>query len=94
MSVYLKSLAVVVAMLGTLAGVGFVQRVLADQEFERASLMRERNSGNLLFESEYRIAQAAHLFLIYSAIGSFLIAVVGGSLLWGVGSLHGKLERR
>jgi hypothetical protein len=94
MSVYLKSLAVLVALLGTLAGVGFAMRVLSDAEFAQASLMRERNAGNLLFESEYRIAQAAHVFLIYSTLGSLLIAVVGGSLLWGVGSLHEKLDRR
>ena len=94
MSVYLKSLAVVIALLGSLAGAGFVRRVTSDEQFAQASLMRERNAGNILFESEYRVAQAAHVFLIYSAIGSFLIAVVGGSLLWGVGALHAKLDRR
>lgn len=93
MTIYLKSLAVVVALLGTLAGTAFVTRVWGDEEFARSSLLRERNAGNLLFESEFRVAQAAHVFLIYSAIGSFLIAVVGGSLIWGVGALHAKIDR-
>lgn len=93
MSRYLKTLAVVVALVGSLAGAAFVRRIAADEEFTRASMMRERNAGNLLFESEFRVAQAAHVFLVYSAIGSFLLAIVGGSLLWGLGELHAKLDR-
>jgi hypothetical protein len=37
---------------------------------------------------------AGYLFSIYSAVGSFLIALVGGSLLWGIGALHSKLDGR
>ena len=93
MAVYLKSVAVLVALLGGLAGVQFASLVGHDEEFQRAALMRQRNSGNVLFESEYRVAEAVHVFLIYSAIGCFLTALIGGSVLWGVGTLHTKTDR-
>ncbi len=94
MSTYLKAMAVVVAIAGTLVGSAFLLRVLRDEAYAQAAMLRERNSGNLLFESEFRVAQAEHVFLAYSSIGSFLIALIGGSLLWGVGELHAKLDRR
>ena len=94
MAVYLKTVGAVVLVAGLLMGVGFVQRALGDEEYRRVALMRERNPGNVLFESEYRVAEARRIFVFYSAAGSFLIAVIGGSLLWGLGSLHTKIDRR
>ncbi len=92
MAAYLKSVAVLVVLLSVLSGSRFVSLVVHDEEFQRASLMKERNAGNILFESEYRVAQAGHVFLIYSAVSCFLIALIGGSLLWGLGALHSKIE--
>jgi hypothetical protein len=94
MAVYLKSVAVLVALLGVLAGTRFALMVAHDEEYARAALLRDRNAGNLLFESEYRVAAAGRVFLIYSAAGAFLIALIAGSALWGLGSLHGKLDDR
>ena len=94
MAAYLKSLAAVVVVLGVLMGIAFVQQATGDEAFRRARLMKERNPGNVLFESEFRVAEARRVFLFYSAVGCFLTAVIGGSLLWGVGSLHAKLGRQ
>jgi hypothetical protein len=93
MAAYLKAVALIVALAGVLVGVRFVTLVRNDEAFARAAMMRERNAGNILFESEYRVAEAAHVFLVYSAASSFLIALIGGSLLWGVGALHSKVDR-
>jgi hypothetical protein len=82
-----------VALAGVLVGARFVTLVRNDEAFARAAMMRERNAGNILFESEYRVAEASHVFLVYSAASSFLIALIGGSLLWGLGSLHTKVGR-
>lgn len=92
MAVYLKSVAVLVVVLAVLTGSQFLRRVIHDEEFQRAALRKERNAGNILFESEYRVAAAGHVFLIYSAASCFLIALIGGSLLWGVGALHSKVD--
>jgi hypothetical protein len=95
MAVYLKSMAALVALLGVLLGIGFVRQAMKDDEgFRRAALMRDRNPGNVLVESEYRVAEARRVFLFYSAAASFLTAAIGGSLLWGVGALHSKADRR
>lgn len=93
MAAYLKMLGAIVMVLGILTGIYFLQTARGDEAYRRAELMRERNPGNVLFESEYRVARAQRIFLFYSAAGSFLTALVGGSLLWGVGALHGKVDR-
>ena len=72
MAVYLKSVAILVALLGVLAGTRFTLLVANDEEYSRAALLRDRNAGNLLFESEFRVAAAGHVFLIYSAVGAFM----------------------
>ncbi len=92
MAAYLKSAAVLVVVMAVLSGSRFVWLVVHDEEFQRAALLKDRNAGNVLFESEYRVAKAGHVFLIYSAVSCFLIALIGGSLLWGVGALHSKVD--
>jgi hypothetical protein len=93
MAVYLKSIAGLVVLLGVLTGSRFVLLVVSDENFARAALARERNAGNILYESEYRVAEAGRIFLIYSAVSCFMTALIGGSLLWGLGCLHSKLDR-
>jgi hypothetical protein len=93
MAVYLKSIAGLVVLFGVLTGSRFVSLIANDENFAKAALGKERNAGNILYESEYRVAEAGHIFLIYSAVSSFMTALIGGSLLWGVGSLHSKIDR-
>jgi hypothetical protein len=94
MAAYLKSAAVLVVVMAVLSGSRFVWLVIHDEEFQRAAFLKERNAGNVLFESEYRVAKAGHILLIYSAVSCFLVALIGGSLLWGVGALHTKVDGR
>ncbi|MGH7804744.1 MAG: hypothetical protein ACREQJ_10380 [Candidatus Binatia bacterium] len=93
MAAYLKTMAVVVGLFGLLCGLGFGYQAVADAEYALKRLARERNPGNILFDTEFRVAEARHIFLIYSATGGFLVAFVGGSLLWGLGALHARLDR-
>ncbi|MGH7819202.1 MAG: hypothetical protein ACREQ9_05470, partial [Candidatus Binatia bacterium] len=94
MAVYLKSIAALVVLFGVLTGFRFVSLVVGDETFAKAALARERNAGNILYESEYRVAEAGRIFLIYSAVSCFMTALIGGSLLWGLGTLHSKVDRR
>ena len=93
MAGYLKTMAVLIGLFGFFFGFAFAYQVVSDQEYALKRLARERNPGNILFDGEFRMAEARHIFLIYSASGSFLIGLVGGSLLWGVGALHSRLDR-
>lgn len=93
MASYLKTMAVIVGAFGLLCGFGFAYQVVADEEYALKKLARERNPGNILFETEFRMSEGRHIFLLYSATGGFLIAFVGGSLLWGLGALHQRLDR-
>jgi hypothetical protein len=93
MAGYLKAMAVIVGLFGLFWGFVFSYAVLTDREYALKKLARERNPGNVLFEGEYRMVEAQHYFVVYSATASFLLAFVGGSLLWGVGALHSRLDR-
>jgi hypothetical protein len=93
MAAYLKAMAVIVGLFGLLCGVAFSYQLATDQEYSLKKLARERNPGNILFDTEFRVAEARHIFLLYSATGGFLITFVGASLLWGLGALHQRLDR-
>jgi hypothetical protein len=90
---YLKWLAAVVAVSCLFAAAGFTKQVIDDEAYARAVLVKQRNPGNVLFDSEYRVAEATRVFRIYSALACFLTAAIGGSLLWGLGALHAKFDR-
>lgn len=90
---YLRSVAVVVVVFGVLVGVGFASAALRDEEFRVAALRKERNPGDVLFDTEFRVALARRVFLLYTATSGFVLAVIGGSVLWGLASLHEKVER-
>ena len=94
MARYLKSVAAVTVVVGVLLGIGFFAAVFRDEQYKRATLLRERNPGNILYDSEFRIAEARRVFLVYSAVACFSTALIGGSLLWGLAGLHAKLDRR
>ena len=93
MAGYLKAMAVIVGLFGLFCGLGFGYQAVSDAEYSLKRLARERNPGNILFDTEFRVAEARHIFLVYSATGGFLITFVGGSLLWGLGALHSRLDR-
>lgn len=93
MATYLRVVAVAVAVFGALAGAGFARLAFGDADFDLKRRARERNLGNVLFETEFRVAEARHLFLVYSSTAGFLVAIVGGSTLWGLGALHARLDR-
>lgn len=76
-----------------LAGlVAFASFVLRDEKFEKARLLRERNPGNVMYESEYFVAATVRGFLIGGAVGGGLLALNGATLLL-VGVLAGRSER-
>lgn len=94
MALYLRSVAILVAGFGLFVGVAFARLAWGDAELDVKRRARERNVGHVVFETEYRVAEARHLFLVYSSTAGFLVALVGGSALWGLGSLHARLDRR
>jgi hypothetical protein len=92
MATYLRVTAIAVGIFGLLVGIGFARVAYGDAEFELKRKARERNLGNVLFETEFRVAEARRLFLVYSSTAGFLVAIVGGSTLWGLGALHARLD--
>jgi hypothetical protein len=93
MATYLKAVGWLVMVLGIVAGLMFVAGVVGDEPYYRAKMALDRNPGNVFFETEFRVALARHVFIVSYAVSAFLTALIGGSLLLGLGALHRKLDR-
>ena len=61
--------------------VGFSVAVARDERFQKAGLYKERNPGNVLYESQYFAAATIHLFLISGAVGGGLVMLNGVTLV-------------
>jgi hypothetical protein len=76
-----------------LAGlVAFASFVLGDEKFEKARLRKERNPGNVMYETEYFVAATVRGFLVGGAVSGGLLALNGVTLLL-VGAVAGRIER-
>ena len=81
MSRVCKAIGTVLLAVGIIALVAFTSFVLGDEDFQRAQLVKERNPGNVMYESRYFVALTAHTFLIGGALCGGLVALNGLTLL-------------
>src|SRR5215470_11746757 len=70
---------------------GFSIFVLRDERFQKAGLLKDRNPGNVLYESQYFAAATIHLFLLSGATAGGLLAL-NGATLFLVGRLMTQQE--
>lgn len=70
--------------------VGFSVYAVRDERFQKAGLLKDRNPGNMLYESQYFAAATIHLFLVSGAVAGGLLAL-NGMTLFLVGSVVGRL---
>ena len=91
MSRLCKALGSILAALGLVLLVTFAFFVVRDEHFQKASLLKERNPGNVMYESEFFAAFTIHVFLVGGAIVGALLALNGATLLL-VGVTAGRLE--
>ena len=76
-----KRIGTVLLAVGIIALVAFTSFVLGDEDFQRAQLVKERNPGNVMYESRYFVALTAHTFLIGGTLCGGLVALNGLTLL-------------
>lgn len=71
--------------------VGFAVFVVGDERFQKAGMLKDRNPGNVLYESQYFAAATIHLFLISGAVAGGLLAL-NGATFFLLGRVMGRQE--
>jgi hypothetical protein len=61
--------------------IGFTVFVWNDERFHKASMLKERNPGNVMYETQYFAAFTIHTFLVSGAVCGALLALNGTTLL-------------
>jgi hypothetical protein len=93
MSGIAKAVGTALVAAGLAALIGFSVFVMRDERFEKAALFKERNPGNVMYESQYFAAFTIHTFLVSGAICGALLALNGTTLLL-LGVVAGRQEQR
>jgi hypothetical protein len=80
----LGSFLIVLGIVGTiLCGRG----VSADEAYYRALKGMEKYPGNVLFQTEFKMAEPRHMLLLAGTYSSAAVGIVLGSLCLGIGGL-------
>ena len=94
MSTYLRTLALVLLVVGLLVCLLATRAVLGDDGYYRAAFALERHADHILYQAEYQAALARHAALLVTAVVSGVGAVVGSALLFAMSSIVRLLERQ
>jgi hypothetical protein len=76
-----KVLGAIFAALGLVLLITFAVFAVRDEHFHKASMLKERNPGNVMYESEFFAAFTIHVFLVGGAIVGVLLALNGATML-------------
>jgi hypothetical protein len=76
-----KALGATLVAIGLATLIGFASFAVRDERYSKAVLLKERNPGNMLYESQYFVAATIRMFLVAGAVAGGLLAVNGVTLL-------------
>jgi hypothetical protein len=94
MVAYLRALGLVLVALG-IAGSAYCWRAAGnDEAYYRAVKGVEKYPGNVLYQTELKMAEPRHMLLLAGAYGSAPICLVLGSLSLGMGAVLASVRRR
>lgn len=89
---YLRALGILLAVLGVIGSTWCAQGVLGDEAFFRAAKALEKYPGNVLYTTEFKMAEPRHMLLLAGAWASAPLGIVLGSICFGLGSLLARLD--
>ena len=93
MATYMRALGTLLIVLGILGTISCWRGVLADDAYYRAVKGMEKYPGNVLYQTELKMAEPRHMLLLAGAYGSVTTGIVLGSLCLGVGALLVRSQR-
>jgi hypothetical protein len=86
-----KIVGAAIGVLGLVLLLTFGFFVVRDERFQKASMLKERNPGNVMYESQFFAAFTIHVFLIGGAVAGALLAL-NGITLFITGQTAARLE--
>jgi len=93
MAWYMRTVGVVLTVLGIAASVACWRGVVEDEAYYRALRGFERYPGNVLYLQELKMAEPRHMLLVAGAWSAAPAAVVLGGICLALGSLLGRAGR-
>jgi hypothetical protein len=90
MSRYLRSLGLVLIVLGVVGSVWCTVGVFADEAYYDAARGMEKYPGNVLYKTEFKMAEPRHMLLAAGAWASAPLGAILGSLCLGIAALLRK----
>ncbi len=94
MTAYLKTLGRLLCVLGVAATIYCGGAVLADDAYYRAVKAMEKYPGNVLYTTEFKMAEPRHLLLTAGAASAAPIGIILGSICLGISRVLLRLEER
>lgn len=77
-----KAIGVTLLAIGLAVLIGFSVSVVRDDRYDKTALLKERNPGNMLYESQYFVAATIRVVLIAGAVSGVLLAIQGVTFLF------------
>lgn len=93
MARYLKVLGILLCVLGLAGSIASGLAAANDEAYFKAAKAMERYPTNVLYVTEFRMAEPRHMLLIAGAAAAAPIGLVLGSICLGIGALLGRPER-
>jgi hypothetical protein len=90
---YLKVLGSALIALGMVGSIFCWQAVTTDDAYFRALKGLEKYPGNVLYQTEFKMAEPRHMLLLGGSYGAATAGIVLGSLCLGVGAVLARLPR-
>ncbi len=87
MAVYMRCLGTVLIVLGIAGSVLAYQSASNDEAYFKAVRGLEKYPNNVLFQTEFKMAEPRHMLLLGASASSAPIGLVLGSICLGIGGL-------
>ena len=91
MATYMRVLGVLLCTLGLAGSVYCAQGVRDDEPYYRAARALERYPGNVLYTTEFKMAEPRHMLLLAGAVAAAPVGLVLGSLCLALASVLARL---
>ena len=93
MALYMRALGSLLVVLGIVGTILCGRSASTDEAYYRALKGMEKYPGNVLFQTELKMAEPRHMLLLAGAYGGVASGLVLGSLCLGVGALLARPPR-
>lgn len=94
MATYLRSLGWLLCTLGVVATIYCAAAVVGDEAYYHAAKAMDKYPGNVLYTTEFKMAEPRHMLLLAGAAAGAPIGVILGSICLGISRVLKTMGQR